>query len=60
MLEEDSSYPRNALGTRTAIYWLPDPWEYLIALLEALAPEDAHYVLTVHRTYRGDCDVLRA
>jgi hypothetical protein len=23
MLEEDSRYPRNALGTRTATYWLP-------------------------------------
>jgi hypothetical protein len=60
MLEEDSRYPRNALGTRTATYWLPYAWKYLAALLETLAPEDAHYVLTVCRTYRGDCDVPRA
>jgi hypothetical protein len=60
MLEENSHYPRNALGTRTATYWLPNTWEYLIALLNTLASEDAHYVLTVRRTYRGDCDVPRA
>ena len=47
MLEEDSRYSRNALGTQTATYWLPNTWEYLIALLNTLAPEDAHYVLTV-------------
>jgi hypothetical protein len=33
MLEEDSRYPKNALGTRTATYWLPKTWEYLLALL---------------------------
>ena len=60
MLEEDSPYPRNALGTRTATYWLPNTWEYLVALLRTLAPEDAHYVLIVRRIYRGDYDVLRA
>jgi hypothetical protein len=60
MLEEDSRYLRNALGTRTTTYWLPNAWEYLVALLETLAPEDAHYVLTVRKTYRGDCDVPRA
>ena len=60
MLEEDCCYPRNALGTRTATYWLPNTWEYLVALLNTLAPKDAHYVLTVRRTYRGDCDASRA
>ena len=60
MLEEDSRYLRNAFGTQTATYWLPNTWEYLIALLEASAPEDAHCVLTVCITYRGDCDVPRA
>jgi hypothetical protein len=60
MLEEDSRYLRNALGTQTATYWLPNTWEYLIALLNTSAPEDAHYVLTVHRTYRGYYDVPRA
>ena len=60
MLEGNSRYPRNALGTRTATYWLPNTWEYLSALLRASALKDAHYVLTVHRTYRGDYDVLRA
>jgi hypothetical protein len=60
MLEEDSRYLRNALGTRTTTYWLPNIWEYLAALLNTLAPEDAHYVLTIRRTYREDCDVLRA
>jgi hypothetical protein len=53
MHEEDSRYPRNALGTRTATYWLPNTWEYLIPLLNTSAPEDAHYVLTVRRTYGG-------
>ena len=57
MLEEDSRYPRNAFGTRTAIYWFPNTWEYLVALLKTLALEDAHYVLIVRRTYRGDCNV---
>jgi hypothetical protein len=52
MLEEDSRYPRNALGTQTATYWLPNTWEYLIALLKASAPEYAHCVLIVCRTYR--------
>jgi hypothetical protein len=52
MLEEDSRYPRNALGTQTATYWLPHTWEHPSALLRASAPEDAHYVLTVHRSYR--------
>jgi hypothetical protein len=60
MLEEDSRYPRNALGTRTATYCLSNTWDYLIALLNTSAPEDAHYVLIVRRTYRGDYDVLRA
>jgi hypothetical protein len=60
MLEEDSRYPRNALGTRTATYWLPNTWEYLLALLKTSAPEDAHYVLIVRRTYSGDYNVLRA
>ena len=60
MLEEDSRYPRNALGTRVATYWLPNTWEYPSALLETSAPEDAHCVLTVRRTYRGDYDVPRA
>jgi len=53
MLEEDSRYLRNALGTLMATYWLPNTCEYLIALLNTSAPEDAHYVLTVRRTYRG-------
>jgi hypothetical protein len=57
MLEEDFCYSRNALGTRTTTYYLRNAWEYLDALLETSAPEDAHYVLTVHRTYRGDCDI---
>jgi hypothetical protein len=57
ILEEDSCYSRNALGTRTTTYFLHNAWEYLDALLETLAPEDAHYVLTVHIIYRGDCDV---
>ena len=60
MLEEDSCYPRNALGTRMATYWLPNAWEYLAALLETSAPEDAQCVLIVHRTYRGEYDVPRA
>jgi hypothetical protein len=60
IFEEDSRYPRNALDTRTTTYWLPNTWEYLIALLNISAPKDAHYVLIVRRTYRGDCDVLRA
>ena len=60
MIEEDSRYPRNALGTRAAIYQLPNTWDYLSTLLRASAPEDAHYVLTVRRTYRGDYDVPRA
>jgi hypothetical protein len=60
ILEEDSHYLRNALGTRTVTYWLPNTWEYLIVLLNTSAPEDAHYVLTVRRTYRGDCNVPRA
>ena len=60
MLEEDSRYLRNALGTLMATYWLPNTCEYLIALLNTSAPEDAHYVLTVRRTYRGDCDIPRA
>jgi hypothetical protein len=60
MLEEDSCYPRNVLGTRMATYWLPNTWEYLSILLRASAPEDAHCVLIVRRTYRGDCDVPRA
>ena len=60
MLEEDSRYPRNALGTRTATYWLLNTCEYPSALLRASAPKDAHYVLTVRITNRGDCDVLRA
>jgi hypothetical protein len=62
MLEEDSRYPRNALGTRIATYLLPNTWEYLLALLETSALEDAHYVLTVqvHRTYMGDYDIPRA
>ena len=60
MLEEDSRYPRNALGTRTTTYWLSNTWEYLSALLRASALDDAHYVLIVHRTYRGDYDVPRA
>ena len=59
MLEEDSRYLRNALGTSTTTYWL-HTWKYPSALLRASAPEDAHYVLTVHRTYRGDCNVSRA
>jgi len=53
MLEEDSRYPRNALGTRTATYWLSNTWKYLAVLLNTPAPEDAHYVLTVRKTYRG-------
>ena len=60
MLEEDCCYPRNALGTRTATYWLPNTWEYPSALLGALAPEDAHCVFTVRKTYKGDYDVPRA
>ena len=60
MLEEDSCYPRNAFGTRTITNWLPNTWEYLLALLETSAPEDAHYVFTVRRTYRGDCDIPKA
>jgi hypothetical protein len=60
MLEEDSRYPRIALGIRMATYWIPNIWEYLVALLETSAPEDAHYVLIVRRTYRGDYDVPRA
>ena len=44
-LEEDSRYMRNALGSRTATYWLPNTWEYLIALLNTSAPEDAHWYL---------------
>jgi len=60
MLEEDSRYPRNALGTQTATYWLLNTWEYLAALLKTSAPEDANYVFTVRRAYRGDCDVPRA
>jgi hypothetical protein len=60
MLEEDSRYPRNALGTQTVTDWLPNTWEYLLALLNISAPEDAHYVLIVCRTYKGDCDVPRA
>ena len=60
MLEEDSRYLRNALGTRMATYWLPNSWEYLSALLRASAPEDAHHVLIVRRTYMGDHDVPRA
>jgi hypothetical protein len=53
MLEEDSCYSRNALGTRTVTYWLSNTWEHLIALLNTSAPEDAHYVLTIRRTCRG-------
>ena len=60
MLEEDSCNLRNTLGTRTTTYWLPNTWEYLLALLETSAPEDAHYVLAVRKTYRGDYDVPRA
>ena len=45
MLEEDSRYPRNALGTGTATYWLPNTREYLITLLNTSAPEDAHWYL---------------
>jgi hypothetical protein len=60
MLEEDSHNLRNALGTRTTTYWLPNTWEYPRALLRASAPEDAHYVLIVRRTYSGDYDVPRA
>jgi hypothetical protein len=60
MLEEDSHYSRNALGTQTATYWLPNTWKYLLALLETSTPEDAHCVLIVRRTYKGDCDVPRA
>ena len=37
MLEEDSRYSRNALGTRTTTYWLPDTREYLIALFKCLS-----------------------
>jgi hypothetical protein len=37
----------------------PNTWEYVIALLETSTPKDAHCVLTVRRTYRGDCDVPR-
>ena len=60
MLEEDSRYPKNALGTRMATYWLPNTWEYHATLLNTWAPEDAHYVLTVRRTYRGDRDIPSA
>jgi len=34
MIEEDSRYMRNALGTRMTTYWLPDTREYLAALLK--------------------------
>jgi hypothetical protein len=42
---EDSRYLRNALGTRTTTYWIPNTWEYLSALLRTSAPEDAHRYL---------------
>jgi len=46
ILEEDSCYPRNALGTRTTTYWLPNTWESQAALLESLVPdENAHWYL---------------
>jgi hypothetical protein len=57
MLEEDSQYLRNDLDTRTATYWLHNTWEYLSALLRALASKDAHYVLIVRRTYKEDNDM---
>jgi len=60
MVEKDSRYLKNGLGTRTTTYWLPNTWEYLIVLLNTLAPEDAHYILTVCRTYRGGYDAPRA
>jgi hypothetical protein len=60
MLEEDSRYLRNALGTQTTTYWLSNTWEYPSTLLRVLAPEYAHYVLIVRRTYRGDYNVSRA
>jgi hypothetical protein len=47
LLVEDSRNLRNALGTRTTTYWLPNTWEYPRALLRASTPEDANYVLTV-------------
>ena len=46
ILEEDSRYPRNALGIRMATYWLLNTWEYLNALLKTSAPEDAGEIAT--------------
>jgi hypothetical protein len=60
MLEEDSQYLRNDLDTRTTTNWLHNTWEYLSALLRASASKDAHYVLTIRRTYKGDIDAPRA
>jgi hypothetical protein len=46
ILEEDSRYPRNALGTRTTIYRLPNTWEYQAALLKSsVLDENAHWYL---------------
>ena len=46
ILEEDSRYLRNDLGTRTTTYWLPNTWESQAALLESLVPdENAHWYL---------------
>jgi hypothetical protein len=44
--EEDSRYPRNAIGTRTTTYRLPNTWEYQAVLLKSSVPdENAHWYL---------------